>query len=319
MALPEAIRFLKINDLFIILGHIEPDGDCIASQLVLTRFLKRIKKQAYCYSLGPFDRPEITKFESFFRKNIPEHILKKHPAVIVMDCSTSERIGKIYAQIKDLPILLIDHHVLGHRFGEVRLVNSEVPSTTLLVLKIIESFNYKPIRSEAQLLLFGLCTDSGYFRHFTNHSENAFRDVAKLVSAGANPKKVYNMIYGNSTLMQRKLLSKLLSRAESLVQGKIIFTHYTLKDKRESGNIFRSFDEMYRLLQAIAGTEVIVFIQQEAEYLYSVSLRSQNRVDVSKIAQSLGGGGHKLASGFSASGTIEEIKNAVLRAIKRVL
>jgi phosphoesterase RecJ-like protein len=312
-------EFFKKHTTFLILGHMEPDGDCISSQVCLSHFLTRIGKNSFCFSEGPFNRPEIAEFASQFKAAIPLSLLDKETAVIIVDCSSQDRVGELYASVAHKPKLIIDHHITSENFGDLCLIDHKAPSTTWLVYQIIDSLGYTPNSYEAFLLLFGLCTDTGFFRHLDKSSYNVFSFVSTVLDKGVSLKKVYNTIYGSRTLAQRKLLARLLKRSESYLNDKIIFTYQTLIDKKNLEPGSRNSDELYGLLQTIKNNEIVVFIRQESANHCSVGLRSMAKYDVAKIAKIFGGGGHKLAAGFNINGTIKEVKKIILKKIGQVL
>ncbi len=119
--LPPIRDFLSRHRRYLVLGHVEPDGDCVASQLVFVRLLARMGQSAAAFSLGPFDRPEIAPFAPRFRNSFEPDDLRGDPAVVVVDCSTAERIGDLYLQVRDLPTLVVDNHTCVVGFQEQRI------------------------------------------------------------------------------------------------------------------------------------------------------------------------------------------------------
>ena len=191
----EVVAFLESHDRFLVFGHVEPDGDCVASQLALDSFLKRRGKQVSVFSEGPFDRPEIKPYENGFRTRIEASDLEGSPVAVILDCSTPDRIGAMGRGIEGLPVLVIDHHASGEVFGNVRWVIPQAPSVTFLIQRLIEEYPDKPTAEEAQLLLFGLARDTGFFRHLVENSGFVFQAVARLVDGGASPRNTYRMIH----------------------------------------------------------------------------------------------------------------------------
>jgi phosphoesterase RecJ-like protein len=111
-----------------------------------------------------------------------------------------------------------------------------------------------------------------------------------------------------------------LSRAEPLFGGQVLLTWWTLADFRRAGDsLARGSDEVYRVLSSVAEAEVIVFLRQEAPRRFSVGFRSASRVDVGRLAQAMGGGGHSRAAGCTLTGTLGEVRRAVLAALERLL
>ena len=203
--------FLKEYDRYLVVGHMEPDGDCVASAVAMARFLERRGKTVVLADAGPFDRPEVAGFQSLFRADAappsPEPVPGRSAAVVV-DCSTADRLGPaLEAAVAGLPVLVIDHHASGQPFGEVRWVEPAAPSVTYLVLLLLESLGEAIPAEDAELLLFGLCTDTGFFRHLDERSAGVFQAVARLVGAGASPQRVYRRIHAGWSLPRVRLLT----------------------------------------------------------------------------------------------------------------
>jgi phosphoesterase RecJ-like protein len=318
------IDFFSSRCRFYLIGHEEPDGDCIASQLALARFLKRLGKEVDLFSPGPFIRPEILPYKSIFSRRIPASegsgASKVDPVAVILDCSTIDRIGgDLAADISALETLVIDHHSSGSKFGDLRYIDSAAPSVTFLIWKVITAMNCRPSREEAELLLFGLCTDTGFFRHLEAGSAEVFQAVAALTAAGASPRECYRLIYGGRSLESRILTGRVLSRAEVFINGRIIVTYETLADKNELGIESRDSDSIYSRLQGVKGCHGVVFIREEGEGEYSVGLRSDHSLDVGAVAESFGGGGHRRAAGFTWHGSREQIKKRLLEMFARDL
>ena len=320
--LKSVIDFLGRYDRYAVVGHEDPDGDCIASQLVLASHLRRAGKHAELYSAGPFLRPEILRFQSCFRSSMPSHLAEIEPlfqAIVIIDCSTLDRIGFPTEGLDDLPICVIDHHSAGIPYGNARFVDAEAPSSTYLIQQIIESTTGRIEAADAELLLFGLCTDTGFFRHLEKNSEDFFAAAARLVAVGASPKNIHAMIYHDRPLLSRKHLGKLLDRTEAVLGGKVLVTFELLDDRTGAQFVYRDSDSLYQQLQGIAGCEAVVFIREESEAECSVGLRSNNFVDVGEIAKRLGGGGHRRASGYNRTGRIETVKREALEYLAKAL
>ena len=312
------VRFIDDHDYFYVLGHREPDGDCIGAQLALASLLNRRGKRAVALHDGPFDRPETETFAAAFQERAPEPA-GGASAVIVCDCSTPERVSERYRPLLSLPVLVIDHHAAGEAFGNVCFTDAGAASTTTLVVRLFRALSDVPSGEEATLLFFGLATDTGFFRHCDHNCGEVFETAAFLVERGASPKKTYGMMYGNRSLGQRKLLGKLIEKAESHFGGRLILTAQTLAELREAGPNVRSSEELYSLFQTVRGVEVIIFLREEEADVVSVGLRSLRSVDVGQVARDHGGGGHMLASGFNYQGTLAEARGLVLAVFTGIL
>jgi phosphoesterase RecJ-like protein len=171
-------------------------------------------------------------------------------------------------------------------------------------------------KEEASLLFFGLCTDTGFFRHIDSRGAETFEYASRMIKAGANPKEAFHRMYGGKSLASRHLLGFLLSRAQTFFDGKLALTAEEYDEAQRFGLEGRDSDALYQLLQAIDGVEAIAVIRQESLDTCTVGLRSRDRIDVAEIAKRFGGGGHKNAAGLSVVGTIETVRPKILAAFE---
>jgi phosphoesterase RecJ-like protein len=312
----ELVRFIRTGSNFIIAGHKEPDGDCVGSQLALCSALKRLGKTAVVCSAGPFKRTELRDYVDQF-VDIKD-INLENPKVIIVDCNGRERTGDIQDFLEKYPNAVIDHHssVLHPESTDDAPIYTDAnsPSCTLLIYKLIVSLGLQPVKDEAVLLFFGLCTDAGFFRFLNEKNSAVFEDAAELVRCGASPKSVYNTISGGKSYNSRILLGRILSRTESHFDGKFLISSETLDEFNIYGYESRDSDSLNQLLLSIEGVEVIVIIRQECAENCTVSLRSVDQINVAQVAATFGGGGHKNAAGLTMKGNIAEVKQKMLEA-----
>ena len=316
---PKLLDFIREGEKFFVAGHKEPDGDCVGSQLALGSVLRRMGKEVVLCSAGPFKRTEIKKYEHFF---VSAPAGKEGAKLIIVDCSAPERTGGLEPYLAGLPCAVIDHHEAGtlplNPARELYYIDVNAPSATSMVFRLIEELGMEPVREEAELLFFGLCTDTGFFRHVDSEGAETFELAAALIRFGANPKAAFAAINGGKSLGSRKLLGNILARTESFFGGKLLLSYEEYEDFRRLGPESRDSDSLYQLLQAIAGVEAIVIIRQETPDNCSVGLRSRDWVDVGNIAALFGGGGHKNAAGFYVAETIAELRPKLIKAFENV-
>ena len=322
----EFLDFLRGHATFYLVTHTEPDGDCIASSLALGRYLARaMGRHVRHYNAGPFDRREIIRHQSEFspRLDIVDRSNDPDPAVIILDCPGTDRIGDVADDIEGLPIAVIDHHASGKPFGNARFVDTTAAATCYLVQLVIEALTAETgaelTRDEAERLMFGLVTDTGFFRHVENDSAPLFRAVARLIDAGASPKSAHATMFGGQSLETRQLLATLLGRARRIGDGSAMLTYETSADTQRYGRVSRDSDTLYQLLFSIEGIRAAALIREEHEASCTGSLRSSDTLDVSRIAEVFGGGGHRRASGFVTKATLRETLEQVENEIEAAL
>ncbi len=315
----ELLKILSERSTFCLLSHSDPDGDCVGSELALAHYLRRMGKRVGLYSPGPFHRAEVRQYASLFEPRIGQEMLDAKPVAIVLDCSSIERIADLAEDVRGLLTVVIDHHSAGEVFGEIHYIDPAAPAVTLLVQKLIESRGESVDAEEARWILFGFCTDTGFFRHLDSHDSRIFEAIGRLSRAGATPKQTYGMIFGGRPLKTRVLLGRLLARTEERAEGRVLVTYETYLEKQLYGSENRDSDTLYQLLQSVVGCEVVILIREEDEELCTVGLRSNAAVDVGAIAKAFGGGGHKRAAGFELRRPRMEVQELVLTEIAKTL
>ncbi|MEE8441515.1 MAG: bifunctional oligoribonuclease/PAP phosphatase NrnA [Spirochaetia bacterium] len=311
----DVTEFLTAHKTYYLVAHIEPDGDCLAAALGLGMFLNRVHgKFVRYFDSGPFDRREIQHLAQQFENRLDPTTRAEDPdpAVVVVDCANLDRVGSVAEDLADLPTAVIDHHPTGEPFGDVRFVETSAPATCYLIQLIIEEMGATPTQDEAEMLLFGIATDTGYFRHTEANAAGLFAAVSRLLVAGASPKRARQQMFGGYKLASRFLLARLIGRARVLENGAAIVTWETLSDVEEFGRGSRDSDTLYELLFAVDGVRMIGLVREEPNGKCTGSLRSIDTIDVSKVAVVFGGGGHRRAAGFTISGSVDAIRDQVV-------
>jgi len=312
------IRFIEDHDCFYVLGHREPDGDCIGSQLALGSFLKSLGKRVYALSSGPFARSEILQYEHKFKSEAPPERNYERAAALVLDCSSLSRIGSVSETMPKVPIAFIDHHAANEVAGEADYLDHTAPAVAAMVFLLMEAMGHSASKEEADLLFFGLSTDTGFFRHLDERGSATFDIAARLVRAGASPKRTFSDINGGKTLNSRKLLGEMLMRIEPHYDGRLLVSYVTMNDQQRFGLASRDSDILYQLIMSVGGCEACFVVKQEAENQCTVGFRSREKVNVAEIAARFGGGGHRLASGLSMPGTIDSVMDTLIQAFTSV-
>ena len=316
--------FIQNHNSFIVIGHKEPDGDCIASCLGVAGILDYYKKPYKLISAGPFKRHEIVKFQPQFSSSIDfmDSTERNTTGLIITDCSELSRLGDIDFDFKGLDTFVIDHHkTSGLPENATGYINGNAPAAAYLIQLFYESLIGPLPKELAETILFGICTDTGFFRFLSASEESAdvFNASARLTSYGADPRKIYNEINDGKPWSTRKLLGQLLSRAERHLNGRLVITWETLDDTHKLGNEGRDSDALYQLLLSSKDVKAAVFLRQDSPTTCTGGFRSLDDVDVSIIAAKFGGGGHKNASGMSTEGRIETLIPSIVKEFARIM
>lgn len=314
--------FISNHQYFYVIGHKEPDGDCIASCLGIADILKKSNKEYKLLSAGPFKRPEIKKFEKQFsnKTDFLDNKDREITGLIILDCSELSRLGEIDGDLSGLDIFVIDHHKTSNLPENAKgFIDSEAPACAYLVQIFYEKILGKIPLKLANILFFGLSTDTGYFRFLSKDSAEVFMAAARLVSYGVEPRMIYNEINSGKPYSTRQLLGVLLSKAERYLDGKLVITYETLEDTKKYGSEGRDSDALYQLLLSSQDVEAAVFLRQDTISTCTGGFRSVDKIDVSQVAAKFGGGGHKNASGMSTDGKIENLIPLIVKEFAKII
>lgn len=317
-------EFIEKHEFFLVAGHKEPDGDCIASCLGIAGILEYFNKPYQLLSAGPFKRNEIIKFQDRFSDTMEflDFSERETTGLIITDCSEIARIGDIDGDFNGLDIFVIDHHkTSGLPENAKGYINPQAPAAAYLVQLFYEGLIGSIPEELASIFFFGISTDTGYFRFLSTTPESAdlFNAAARLTSYGANPRKIYNDINNGKPYSTRKLLGVLLNKAERYLNGKLVITYETLEDTHKLGTEGRDSDALYQLLLSSKDVKAAVFLRQDTPTTCTGGFRSLDEIDVSVVASKFGGGGHKNASGMSVEGKIDTLIPAIVKEFARIM
>jgi phosphoesterase RecJ-like protein len=312
--------FLDSHKFFYVIGHKEPDGDCIYSCLGMARLLDKLNLEYQLLNAGPFKRNEVADKAEFFSATptfLSEPELKK-TGLIILDCSEYKRLGELGDDLQGLDTFIIDHHLTAS-VTENCIIDPSSPATCCLIQQLYEKIAGPLTKEVAEYIFFGQSTDTGYFRFLDDRSSEVFLQTARLIQAGVNPRQTYDKITGGKPYSTRKLLGVLLERSEKYFNDKFIITWETMEDTKKYGLEGRDSDSLYSLLLSCEGVQAVAFLRQDTEHTCTGGLRSRDEVDVSQVAARFGGGGHKNASGFSVEGKLETLIPQVKKEFGKIL
>ena len=312
--------FVESHDSFIICGHKEPDGDCIASTLVLKSILEQKGKPSTLLSQGPFKKTEIMEYENLYIKEFkPLSTNKSKIGLFIVDCSEYSRLGEdIEPQVKQYDKFIIDHHLTAEETDNA-IINPAIPAAAILIQLLYEHCLEKIKPEDAKLLFLGIATDTGFFRFLGENTEETLFAAGRLVQAGVSPRNMAEEVYKGKPFSTRQLLALAIGHATQYFDDKLIITYETLDETHKFAKNGRDNDALYQTLLATDKVESVVFIRQETETQCTAGFRSKGDVDVSKIAAAFGGGGHKNASGLAIKEKIETFIPRILEEYKKIL
>lgn len=306
----ELLEFLKNSDDFLIITHISPDGDGIGSSAALSMMLKAMGKKTALLIKEPYPYQYLflPGAGDFF--SLRSYIDSGHKAenLILVDCNETKRIGidaSVLSEFNFSKTAVIDHHETSKSFGDIRWIVPEAPATGLMIYHIIRHMGIKITPEMAINLYTAIAFDTGNFR-YENTTPDVFRAVADLTESGAKPHLIYSSLFEKWTLNRFKLLLSVMASLE-LEDGVAMaaITKQMLSETSSTEDDTESFVSFPRILNEV---KVSAIIRETDDNYYRVSLRSRSAVDVAKIAEAFGGGGHKNAAGFRTKADLKTLK-----------
>ena len=321
-SLQEVSRALSRHKSFLLAAHVRPEGDSVGSLLALKELLRRLKKKCWIVNEDPF--PERlgllprngwhTAREIARRKNKPVF-----DAAIVVDCPRPGRMGAVEALIHpDTVLINIDHHVSNSFFGTHNLVRANASACGELVYELFEKMRV-PLSKQAALPLYvSVSTDTGSFRN-SNTSSRTHEIAARLIRTGINVEKINEALYERASRPRVRLLADLLSRMHLTMGGSIAWGALPKSLLRRSGASQEDTEGLIDYLRFVQNVKIAFLITEMAPREWNCYLRAKGSCDVSRIAESLGGGGHRKAAGCTLRGEASHVAKRLLAVIRSTL
>jgi phosphoesterase RecJ-like protein len=304
---------------FLLTTHIRPDADGLGSLLALAEALQLCGKEVsqIIASNWPPRYDFLDPAKHIQRFTLPGDTWRGADVIIVLDTGTWNQLGDFGRFLADAPAakVVIDHHMTQDNLGALRLVDTSAEATGRLVFEALGALGVPLTASMAHNLFAAVATDTGWFRH-SNTTAATFGLAQELVRAGARPTELYENLYEQNTLPRMKLMGLVLSRLQTVDEGRVAFTWVEIDDYQVTGANPAETEDLVNYTRSLIGVEVGLFFMEQPRGGVKISLRSRASIDVAKIAESLGGGGgHRLAAGTVVDGQMADVQKRALAAV----
>lgn len=294
----------------LVASHYDPDGDALGSSLGLMHLLERQGKTVWVHSAGPI--PEEYGFlPGLDRVSKDFPALEEIDCAVLLDCHQPERAGKAEAEylVQVEKVVVVDHHQGAVDFGDPAWVDPSYAATSQMLAQMVFEAGWQMDPGAANCLFTGLQTDTGSFR-YSNASPQAFRIAAQLVEAGADPWMVSQEVYA-TRVTRLRLLARVLEGLSLSAQGRLAVGQVLLADLADLEADPRDLEDAVEAIRGIPGVQVAALMRELKNGGVKISMRSRGGVDVSEVAISLGGGGHKNAAGMRLEQPPDEAKEMI--------
>lgn len=319
----------KIRDIILsankigITYHVSPDGDAVGSVLALINGLRALNKK--CYVISKEALSENLRFLQGSEEVTGEVMKPTYDTdvIIVLDCGNTDR---ICADLKDFTgvLLNVDHHLSNDMYGTENYVDTNAAATAEIVYELLYllgldlSLENKSNINIGTCLYTSLVTDTGAFRH-SNVTFKTHEIASKLRKIGVSNTYIYESLFDNKDFIRMKILGKAINNMKLVLNDKVALIEIPKTFSEEFGVEIGDTSDIISYGLQIKGVEVTVLIK-ESDDGAKASLRSKNHIDVRKIAEIFGGGGHIKAAGLKIEDvSLEEARNKILKEIEKEL
>jgi phosphoesterase RecJ-like protein len=296
--------------------HVNPDGDALGSMLGFGLGLRRLGfTRVRATFPGVFELPEPYQALPGTDLLVPESQVYPEPALIlIFDVAAESRLGGLVRFLPGVPSVVLDHHASNTGFGRVNLVDPGAAATSVVAAGLLDRLGVPLDAQIAECLYVALATDTGSFK-FDMTTPAVHELAARLIATGIRPGDISRRVFDTRPFGAMKLTGEVLGRA-ALDPGAaagcgMVWTWATLGDLERHDQRPYVLDTLIDPIRSVAEADVAVLVKEIAPGEWAVSLRSKGAVDVSRVAMALGGGGHRLAAGFTGYGEPAEVVTAV--------
>lgn len=307
----QTAAFLRSKDDYLILAHASPDGDTIGATYALCLGLRALGKRARVSCSDPIppryahlEYPEASAFE---------------PRVIVSaDIADTKLFGEANAIYADKVSLCIDHHPSNTLYAKQVLLVPSASSTCEVMIEVLKELGVEFTQAIADCLYTGLATDTGCFR-YSNTTAKTLRFAAEMIDFGAQTAAINKRLFETVSRQRLAVEELALQTIEYHLDGRFALVVISRDIREKTGAEESDMEGFASLPIRVEGVWVGVTIREKEDGVYKLSVRTNNGVDASAICAAFGGGGHAAAAGCKITGTLTEVKTAVIDAAKKAL
>ena len=313
MTLDEILREIKQAEKIVILTHESPDGDAVGSALAMKLIVEKLGRNADVII------PEYSRLFHFLPSAEDIKIdsdIQKYDLAISVDCANLKRLAQNQYFENAKKTIVIDHHGSNNMYGDLNYVNPVAPSCCEILVSMSEYYEIPISKEIGTCIMTGIITDTGGFR-YRGITPDTFEYTAELIRLGVDVPSIYKRAMGTKTKANFELTKRVIDRLELLEGGQVSFSYINAQDELEVNAEPGDHEGLVDIGKDIEGVKVSIFIRQkENENAYKVSLRSEDDINVSDICL-LFGGGHPRAAGALIQGTVEEVKEKLMKEIRK--
>jgi len=308
--LRDVLHQIEQRDRFVLTSHARPDGDAIGSALACCQILRAMGKQADVMLRDGV--PRIYRTLPFADQVLQANrVTGNYEAAIILECDSVNRTR--LEGLEDRFLISIDHHVSGRPFAHVNWIDPHAVATGEMVFRLAREAGTPFSPEMATCLYTALMTYTGSFM-FQGTNEHTFALARELVLAGADPSHCARNIYFAHSVAKIRLLGEALRNLNT--EGHVGWTWVTQEQMERCGAKEEDCEGLVNYVLSIGEVEVAAFFRELPDGRFRLSLRSKGKLDVARVAEGFGGGGHECASGCSIDGPLAHAVHLVLESLR---
>src|SRR5213080_223708 len=306
--LSQVVELVEKKDRFAITSHVRPDGDSLGSSLGLYWLLRALDKEVEVTmrDMAPHAYQQLPGADAI---RVTPAVDRPYDAVFVIECSDIDRPGLI--DLEKQFVVNIDHHSTTALFGAINWIDSTASAVGEMIYNLCKATGVRPTVEIAECVYTALLTDTGSF-HYSNTTERTFKIASELVRTGVRPAKTAEAIFGNYQWPKIELLSQVLSTAKRDETGHVAWMWQTMAMQEQTRAAEEDADGFVNYPLAIGEVAAAALFKETSPGVYRTSLRSKGDVNVARIAEQFGGGGHRNAAGCTVKGEVGEVEQQVV-------
>src|SRR4051812_38110420 len=309
--LSQVVELIENKQNFAITTHIRPDGDGVGSSLGLCWLLRSLNKSVEVIAADTIPVAYRTLPGAEDIRQVAE-IDRQYDAVFVIECSDVERPG--IRGLGDQFTVNIDHHATSEHFGSINWIDSTASAVGEMIYNLCKAIGGRVTRDIAECLYLALVTDTGSF-HFSNTTDRTLKVASELVRVGVKPADISEAVYNSYPWSRIELMRRVLETVKRNDTGRIAWMRQTLAMKDDSKAVDGDNNGFVNIPLAAREVLAVVYMREVGENKFRVSLRSKGDINVAKVAEKFGGGGHKNAAGCCVEGDWNERERELVQAV----
>jgi bifunctional oligoribonuclease and PAP phosphatase NrnA len=306
--LSQVVELIESKRKFAITSHVRPDGDSLGSSLGLCWLLRALEKDVEVIMRDPVPHA-YQQLPGAKEVRVTPRVDDDYHAIFVIECSDIDRPGLI--DLEKQFVVNIDHHSTTALFGKINWIDSTASAVGEMVYNLCKATGVRVTKEIAECVYTALITDTGSF-HYSNTTERTFKVASELMKTGLKPAKTAEAVFASYPWSRIQLMGAVLSTARRDSTGRIAFLRHSLEMQHTAAASDEDADGFVNYPLTVEEVEAVAMLKESEPGVYRTSLRSKGDVNVAKVAEKFGGGGHRNAAGCTLRGTWEEAEEKLI-------